>query len=140
MQNCDEASPCTISVGRGIIAKILITLSCNAYFDQILQTYTFYFCLDTDMQNNDKTWLSARPAGHSQLMKMLITLEPHGYEDLFLLTYTLNIFWPQVCKTRANSTASPAIRSRTALTDTDCSSIYSMCFKSKRYCTTHSVH
>ena len=48
------------------------------YFDQILYTYTFKYCLNTGMQDGDDASPTISPAGRGQLMKMFITLEPHG--------------------------------------------------------------
>ena len=48
------------------------------YFHQILLAYTVLHCLDTGIQNKDKSSLSISVAGHGVLVKMCITLEPHG--------------------------------------------------------------
>ena len=49
---------------------------------QIWRTYTFQYCHDTGMQNEDETLLSISLASHSQLVNMLIALEPHGIFSL----------------------------------------------------------
>ena len=40
MKNGDEALPSIIWACRGILVKMLITLECTIYFNQILHTYT----------------------------------------------------------------------------------------------------
>ena len=47
-------------------------------FDQIVNTYTFYYCIETGVQNEDEASPSISPAGHGQLVKTLIAFEPYG--------------------------------------------------------------
>ena len=48
------------------------------YFDQILLTYTFYYCLWTGMQNGDEALSSIYAGGQCQIANMLLTLEQRG--------------------------------------------------------------
>ena len=68
----DEPSLSIISANLVKILKVLNS-------DQILNTYTFYHCLDTSMQTGDKAPPIISPASLCQLLKMLMTLTPHGY-------------------------------------------------------------
>ena len=49
------------------------------YFDQNLHDYTFLYCLDTGMQNDDEVLLSISLTSHGQLLKMLILLSHIWY-------------------------------------------------------------
>ena len=71
----DEPSLSIISAN---LVKILKVLNRIVYFDQILNTYTFYHCLDTSMQIDDKAPPIISPASLCQLLKMLMTRTHYG--------------------------------------------------------------
>ena len=84
------------------------------------------------MQNSDEAWPSISPVGRGQLVKMLINIEPHGiFWSTFAYLYNLTLSGHWYSKRERSFTEQmdrrpclPYNYYWTALTDTDCSSIY----------------
>ena len=81
------------------------------------------------MLNGNETSPSISPAGRGQILKMLVTLFSHHVVcfDKIVLTYSFNIVGRLMRKARTKLAEKfdgrPTINSRTAITDTDCSSM-----------------